>query len=594
MDTLAPVVVEADPPNRSLHFRAKRIEIRFDEFVQLTNTRQELVVSPPLEKQPEVRMKNKTMVVDLGSELHENTTYTLNFGQAIADLNQGNVLENYEYVFSTGDYIDSLSVGGALLHAFDLSAPEDPFMVMLYENLADSAPFREIPTFVGKSNKKGIYRINNLKADTFRMFALKDANNDFMYDIPEEEIGFLDTLLVLDPAMFEKLLSHRDSLSGGSGTDTLQKLEKPGATTEGAADVPLRDDTAHREVASDSAMLLSLNPYTVLADLRVFREDNKPQYLKDYDRPSYNKISLVFNRPLMGDIGVEPLSFSPAGSWYIREDHTVGDSVDYWLSDSLVYNRDTLLMVFSYEVTDSLMNLVDKLDTLRFIHSSARSSGSDRRKKVRGEQRDTVLLLTTNVNGGRKQDIYIPLTIESKSPVADVLEGDIELTYKEDTVYRPQEFEIVRDSFFLRKFRLRTRWKEDVTCRLLILPGAMTDIYGLVNDSVDVTFRTQSAENYGRIILNVTGVESPLVVQLLREKTETGREVLIKENGTYSFDYLKPDVYNMKVIFDRNGNGKWDTGNYLEKKQPERVIFYKGKVEIRANWEKEIIWNIEQ
>lgn len=592
MDTLAPVILEADPPNRSLHFEKNRIEIRFDEFVQLNNVRQELVVSPPLEEKPVVRIKKKTMIVDLKSALHENTTYTLNFGEAIADLNQGNVLENYEYVFSTGDYIDSLSVGGSLLYAFDLSVPEDPFMVMLYENLADSAPYREIPTYVGKSNKKGIYRINNLKSDTFRMFALKDANNNFMYDIPEEEIGFLDTLLVLDPAMFEQMLLHQDSLSGTAGKDTLQLQEDNKGAATGEVG-PQQGDTTRQKEVSDSALLLSLNPYTVLADLRVFREDNKPQYLKDYNRTSYNKISLIFNRPLLGDIEAEPLNFSPAGPWYIRENHYVGDSVDYWLSDSLVYHRDTLKVVFSYNVTDSVMKLVEKLDTLKFIRSGSGHSRNNK-KKDQGEQRDTVLSLTTGVSKGKKQDLYIPLTIEAKAPVAELIRDSIELTYKKDTVYLPQEFEIGRDSFYLRKFRLRTQWKEDVTCRLLILPGAFTDLYGLTNDSLDVTFRTQSSENYGTIILSVSGVENPLVVQLLKDKTETGRELFIEGNGSYRFSYLKPDVYDMKVIFDSNGNGKWDTGDYLGKRQPEKVVYYKGKVEIRANWEKEIIWNLEQ
>ncbi len=595
-DELPPVVLATRPPNRSLNFNRKRIEIEFDEFIQLKSINQELVVSPPLDKKPVVRMKNKTLVIDLNTELRDSTTYTFNFGQAIADLNEGNVLENFEYVFSTGDYLDSLSVGGSLLYAHNLKAPEEPFMLMLFENLNDSAPYLEIPTYVGKSNKEGIYRINNLKGDTFRMFALKDINNNFMYDIPEEEIGFLDSLLILEPSVFDSLLFISDTLSG-SFTDTLTDTLEAGNLLSDSllADTTqlLEGDTATAEMMSDSAWLMSLNPYTVLVDVLVFQEDNIPQYLTDYSRPQYNRISLVFNRPLTHEIKTEPHNFNPDGNWYIREDYFVGDSVDFWLSDSLVYKLDTLLIRLSYYVTDSILNYYERLDTLRFVQSSAPQSGS-RRKRDDKEKNDSVLVLRPGISKGEKQDFFRNLVITSPNPVKMLDTGRIELSYKEDTVFYPQKFEIGRDSFFLRKYILYTNWKEDYVYKIFIGPGAMTGIYGLTNDTIDINFRTESSENFGKIMLNLTNVSHPLIVQLLTDKGEPVRQLYTETDGVISFDYIDPSTYRLKIIYDQNSNGKWDTGKYLQKKQPEKVVYYKGSVEVRANWEKELIWILEE
>ena len=587
-DELPPVVVESRPPDRTLNFDKKRIEIEFDEFIQLKNITQELVVSPPLEEKPVVRMKNKTLIIDLNSELLDSTTYTFNFGQAIADLNEGNVLENFEYVFSTGDYLDSLSVGGTLLYAHNLKAPEEPFMVMLFENLNDSAPYLEIPTYVGKSNKEGIYRINNLKADTFRMFALKDMNNNFMYDIPEEEIGFLDSLLILDPSVFDSLLFTSDTL-----TDTIEAGIIPSDSLLADTLQLLEADTATAEILSDSAWLMSLNPYTVLVDVLVFQEDNKPQFLTDYSRPQYNKISLVFNRPLAHEIKTEPHNFDPAENWYIREDHFVGDSVDFWLSDSLVYKLDTLLIRLSYYITDSLLNYTEKMDTLRFVKTSAPPSGNRRRREDQKEN-DTVLVLSPGIRQGGKQDIFRDLVIVAENPVEKVDAGRIILSYQEDTLFHTQNFEFYKDSFFLRKYLLHTIWKEDYTYNLFIGPGAMTGIYGLTHDTIDINFRTESLENYGKIMLNLTNVSHPLLVQLLTEKGEPARQLSADTDGVVSFDYLTPNTYRIKIIYDRNKNGEWDTGTYLEKKQAEKVVYYQGSIEVRANWEKEIIWTLEE
>ena len=201
-----PVVVESEPPNYSTRFEAKKILITFDEFVVLDNVNQELIVSPPMEEKPEVKLRKKTMVVQFEEALKDSTTYTFNFGSAIKDLHEGNKLLNFEYVFSTGDVLDSLSVKGTLKYADDLSEPEEPISIMLYDDLRDSVPLIDIPLYVGRSDDSGVFSVNNLRPDTYKVFALKDGNNNFLFDLPSEEIAFLDTSLIVNAEFARQLL----------------------------------------------------------------------------------------------------------------------------------------------------------------------------------------------------------------------------------------------------------------------------------------------------------------------------------------------------------------------------------------------------
>ncbi len=200
-----PLVLESDPPNYSTRFEAKKIQITFDEFIVLDNVNQQLVVSPPMEEKPEVRLKGKSLFIEFTEELKDSTTYTLNFGSAIKDLHEGNKLLNFEYVFSTGNVLDSLSIRGTLKYAWDHTVPKDPITIMLYEELRDSVPLTEIPLYVGRSDDSGVFSINNLKADTFKIFALKDGNYNLLFDLPSEEIAFLDSALIVNADFFRSI-----------------------------------------------------------------------------------------------------------------------------------------------------------------------------------------------------------------------------------------------------------------------------------------------------------------------------------------------------------------------------------------------------
>ena len=219
IDEDPPVVIESEPLNYSTNFDAKKIRISFDEYIVLENVNQQLIVSPPMEEQPEVKLRKKTIIIEFEEELKTNTTYTFNFGDAIKDLHEGNKLQNFEYVFSTGEVLDSMSVRGTLKYAETLEVPEEPFSIMLYTDLRDSVPLLDIPLYVGRSNDSGVFSVNNLRPDRYKVFALKDGNNNFLFDLPSEEIAFLDSSLLVDASFIRELLG--DSIVPLGKPDTL-------------------------------------------------------------------------------------------------------------------------------------------------------------------------------------------------------------------------------------------------------------------------------------------------------------------------------------------------------------------------------------
>ena len=274
---IPPVVVESEPPNYSTQFEAKKILITFDEYIVLDNVNQELIVSPPMEEKPEVKLRKKTMIVQFEESLKENTTYTFNFGSAIKDLHEGNKLLNYEYVFSTGDVLDSLSVKGTLKYAEDLSKPEEPVSIMLYEDLRDSVPLIDIPLYIGRSDDSGVFSVNNLRPNVYKLFALKDGNNNFLFDLPTEEIAFLDTSLILNAEFTRSLLIASGRIDSTALFDTVTTVD----TLAGIVD--------STGVVTDSIKESGPDLNSIYIDLLLFMEETEIQYITDYSRETAAK-----------------------------------------------------------------------------------------------------------------------------------------------------------------------------------------------------------------------------------------------------------------------------------------------------------------
>jgi hypothetical protein len=571
-DETPPRVIRSIPDNYSIQFDEKRIEIEFDEYIQLKNINQELVVSPPQKEKPIVRLRNKTMIIDLKETLLDSTTYTLNFGQAIADNNESNLLENYQFVFSTGSFVDSLSISGLILNAFDMKPSEEPITIMLYDNFYDSIPYKDIPMYIGKSTKKGYFEINNLKADTFKVFALKDKNYNLIYDLADEEIAFLDTTLILSAELIRTLL---DSIKSDSliinETDSLI--------------APLQDT-----LIQDTLTFPKREKYSVSFELFVFKEDNKPQYLSGTNRKNQKRMEFYFNRPLIDSLHIEPLNFSCDSNWYISEENIAGDTLYYWIKDSIIFKQDTLRMHLRYLVTDSVLNYIPYDDTVNLVFTKEITKS---RKKQETELKKENLRLVTGIQQGAIQDLFKGISISPEYPVEKTDISKLSLFKIEDTLKYSQVFTLIQDSLYMRKYWINHNWEEIMNYRLFIEPGAFTDIYGLCNDTIDISFKTQSIEHYGKLILTLVNVDQIILVQLLNEKDQIIRTRNQYESNPVEFSWLEPGKYKLKIIFDTNSNGKWDTGKYLSRLQPEKVQLYSGEVNVRENWDLELTWDLK-
>ena len=583
-DETPPRVVRSTPDNYSTQFNDKRIEIEFDEFVQLKNINQELVVSPPQKEKPIVRLRNKTMIIDLKETLLDSTTYTFNFGQAIADNNESNLLENYQFVFSTGSFVDSLGVSGLILNAFDMKPSEEPITIMLYDDFYDSIPYKEIPIYIGKSTKKGYFEINNLKSDTFKVFALKDKNYNLIYDLADEDIAFLDTTLILSVELISSILDSLKISQDTMKSDSLIIAETDNLVT------PIQDSLLQDTLIQDTLTFPKREKYSISFELFLFHEDNKPQYLSGSNRKNQKRIEFYFNRPIMDSLHIEPLNFTCDSNWYILEQNKTGDTLYYWIKDSIIFKQDTLRMHLRYLVTDSVLNYVLYDDTVSLVFTKEIAKSKKRQETAKKEEN---LKLIAGIQQGAIQDLFKGISIISEYPIEVTDISKLRLFKIDDTLKYPQVFTLTHDSFNLRKYWINHDWEEIMNYRLFIEPGAFNDIYGLSNDTNDISFKTQSIDHYGRLILTLVNVDQNILIQLLNDKDNIIRIITQHESKPVEFPWLEPGKYKLKIIFDTNGNGMWDTGKYLSGLQPEEVQFYSGEVNIRENWDIELAWDLK-
>lgn len=590
-DETPPKVLESEPPNYSTRFTAKKIMITFDEFIVLENVNQELIVSPPMEEKPEVKLRKKTLVIQFEETLKDSTTYTFNFGNAIKDLHEGNTLVNFEYVFATGEVLDSMSVRGILRNAEDLTFPDEPVSIMLYRNLSDSVPMTQIPLYVGRTADSGVFSINNLSPDTYKVFALKDGNNNFLFDLPTEEIAFLDTVLTVDAEFARRLLLEAGMIDTAAGP-MMEAAEADSAVTVPVVESPTEPFAEGDSLLMEPDTLVDTGPdlNAIYVDLFLFVEESDIQYIVDHNRDDRRKLELVFARPLTDAFQYRFLTPGPEKRVDGIEDYSAQrDSLILWLVDSLDYKLDSLVMEANYMAKDSAGIDIVKTDTLEFVFREPRET---RRRGEEEEPREEKLGISTLRNNGTlelNQDLAITLDLPMES-IQDPLIGFFRL---EDSLEVSEPFETFVDSSSLYRAWIRCDWKSDTRYRLTLFPGAITAIYPVQHDTVDIEFGTRDEEYYGQILLNLEEVNGTVIVQLLNDD-KIIRQQTVHTTGQVGFPYLPPKDYRIKVIHDKNGNGKWDTGNYLEKRQPEPVEFLKGAVTVRSNWDHDVTMRLER
>ncbi len=607
-DTIPPELVSSEPPNYSTRFTGTAIRIEFDEFIQLRNINQQFIITPPQLERPEFRVRGRNLLIDLDTELIPNTTYTLNFGEAIVDLNEGNVLTNFEFVFSTGDIIDSLYYSGIVLNAFN-NEPEEGVVVMLYDNLHDSVPYRQMPLYARRTGKDGRFRLNNLRTDTFKVFALRDAGNNYLYDQPgEEAIAFLEDLLV--PGF------HPDAAGPDFLPDTLVSEEAMTITEEppvtGLAWQPAEPEmqqepdtiaAQQQEWAAIQAGLHDVDTIPVAGDyydpappfgfrtgdtLFLFKEEAGRQYIRRTERSRPGELLFVFNLPVAPGWLAEPLNFDPPENWMLTERNSRNDSIWLWITDAETRSTESLRFAVSYRAdgpSDSIRTVTDTIN-LNYVERT-----TTRRQAATAEEPVLEVTFGTAARGNMELNRNLRLSFPSPLNSFDYSLMDLAVIRDNDTVSR--SFKLTADSLQIRRYNLITEWLEAEEYRFTALPGAFEDIFGVLSDSLRLVFRTRAKDDYGSIVLNLSGVKGHLIVQLINDRGTVIREAYTGEDTTITFDFLQPGQFRLKAIFDDNENRKWDTGNYLKGIQPERVLFYHSVIVTRANWSIEENWEFE-
>ena len=586
-DVAPPVLISSKPLNYSTNFNSQKIEMEFDEFIALKNVNKELIISPPLPKKPDVRIKNKSIVIDLKNDLRANTTYTLNFGVAITDNNEGNPLTNFEFVFSTGDYLDSLSVNGTVLNAFNHLPSKESIIVGMYDQSEDSVPMKTIPVYVGKTDEEGNFQINNIKADTFKLFALKDLNSNLLFDLPSEEIAFIDTLITLTPEFLRTLpIIVNDSIKA----DTLDKVDLIANNKNlelkkiNSQDISHLADSPQDSLVTDTLKRKNVLP-SLFVDMFYFLPEGTKQYMTNKDRLSVESFQLSFSLPLNENPPINVLNYEEVEGWLLTEFNAQRDTFTYWITDTTLMKMDTLMLELTYPMTDSAGAIFSRLDTLKFI--SRKPIAKSGKGKTDAKTQPVKLIVNTLRNKGLL-DLNKDVFLNFNFPIEAIDTSRLHVYAKVDTIDVLQKFEIIPDSISTRKMILKSKWKEQNKYRIEVFPGAFMDIYNHTNDTLITSFSVQEKSSYGTLTTSLTGVKTPVIVQLMNEKEQVLRTGFAVTDGALIFGFLPPAKYKIKFVFDVNNNKKWDTGDYVKKVQPEKIMYYVGEINIRSNWELEV------
>ena len=564
-DTIPPRMVKEQPLNQSVNFHGKKIEITFNEYLQLDNIQQNLLVSPPQQVSPIVKAVGKKVTVEMQEDLIDSTTYTLDFGNAICDYTEKNPLRGYVFAFSTGDRIDSMEVYGRVANAEDLN-PVSGLMVGLQANLHDSA-FSTLPfTRVARSDSLGEFGIQNLRNGVYRLYALQDQSRDFLYQ-PGEGLAFSDSLVIPEyeteivfDTIWKNIADTIDSLSSVRQIDTILTIQ---------------------------------NTYVGPADLMLwfFKEDKQRHYFQRVYRDEPHIIKLQFSAPqdslpllralppsAMDSTRAESLWTDP-WAYTLLQANPTRDTLVYWLTDSIAIRQESIFLEMTYLKSDSLYNLVPQTDTVSAIYRAPRLT---QKAKEAQEKKARERKLDLKSNAKDKFEVYDTLCVVSAFPIDSIYTDSIRLYEKQDTLLIDKPFTLRQKDVM--SFQIIAPLQQGKQYELHLDSAAVRDIYGVVSDKKKFTLRLKTAEDYSTLLIRLPNYDPRIRLQLLSEKDQPVRELPAREEGT-KFEYLTPKTYYLRLYFDLNGDGRWTTGDWITKRQPEPVYYFPAKLTLRANWD---------
>lgn len=570
-DETPPKFLKGKPMPNELNASQKRITIEFDEYIKLDKPQEKIVISPPQVQQANVRANGKKVLIDLQDTLISNTTYTIDFGDAIQDNNEGNPLENFVYTFSTGERLDTMEVSGTVLNAMNLE-PVKGMMVGLHADLADSAFTSKPFDRVGRTDSRGRFTIKGVAPGEYHIFGLQENDQNYFYSQPTEMVAFDDSLVI--PTF----------------------------------DLRMRQDTTWIDsLVIDTIVERQYTHY--LPDkliLKAFVNNKKEQRLSRSERTTKKDFTLFFTAPADTFPTIRGINFDEKGAFVIERLTDRIDTLKYWIRDSLIFQLDTLQLEVTYLYTDSLKELVPRTDTLRLASKEKPKSDrelqkakeekekAEKRRRERGDTLDVepkIEFLSVDIYAPSSIDVYDYLTLTFPEPVAILDSAAFHLLHKVDTLWHNVPFELQPDSFNIRVFNIYADWKPGESYSLQVDSAAVFGIYGRYIDKQKKDFNVKTLDSYGQVFFNISGANEGDFVELLDTKDAAVRTENVV-NGRADFYYLTPGKYAARLVRDVNRNGKWDTGDYAQHLQPEEVFYYPQMIEFKANFDVLQDWDL--
>ena len=583
-DETPPRVVGASPAEKATGVKTRKLHIRFNEFIKIENATENVVVSPPQLESPDIKAGGKSIDIELKDSLKANTTYTVDFSDAITDNNEGNPLGNYTYSFSTGEHIDTMEVSGWVLAADNLE-PVKGILVGLYANLADSA-FRTQPMLrVAKTDGRGHFVIRGIAPGKYRVYALQDVDGDYHLTQKGEEMAF-----------------NREIIVPSSKPD-------------------VRQDTLWRDsLRIDSISRVSYTHF--LPDnimLRAFTHVQTDRFFTKAERTLPECFSLVFTAGSNELPQLRGLNFNNAERAFIVMPTAKKDTITYWIKDSALINQDTLRMQMQYWSTDTTGQLRMKQDTIEVLAKTpyakrlkekqkkaeewkkAQDKAQKKGEPFETEMRPEALKVEVKVNNSIAPDENV--RIELPTPLQSLDSTKVHLYSKRDTLWYEARYRLrVREGadslapvgtnlLHKRWLELQAEWKPGVEYSFELDSLALTDIYGTTSGKIKQGFKVREDKEFATLAVSLTALtDSNVVVQLLN-----GQDAVVKQTralaGTANFYYLQPATYYLRLFVDRNGNGRWDTGDFYRGEEPETVYYFPEEIECKANWDATRTWN---
>jgi len=576
-DDTPPYVVNSSPADKAAGVKSHKVTINFNEFVKLEDAQSKVIVSPPQLEMADIKASGRRIIIDLKDTLKENTTYTIDFSDAISDNTEGNPMGNYTFSFSTGPAIDTMEISGYALNAENLE-PVKGILVGLYpandSAWADSTFHTKPFVRVARTNGSGRFAIKGVAPGNYYCYALQDADGDFVYGQKSEMIGF----------------SH----------EVYIPTSKP----------DIRQDTVWADSLHISNILRTGYTHFLPDDVTLlcFTAPQTDRYLVKTERTEPEKLGFYFSYGSDSLPRIRGLNFE-ADSAFVLEASEKRDTLFYWLRDTALVNQDTLRYELTFLMTDSAGMLVEKTDTLEALAKVPYAKRlkqlekeledwqkEQEKKKKRNEHYDSIrppkkLDLKINPRGSLAPNQNI--LFEMPAPLAECDTAAIHLYSKIDSLWyeSPHRWE----QLSTRTYRLKGEWRPGVEYSLEIDSAAFRSIYGLVSHPIKQGIKVRTEDEFSTLMVSVSGAgadTAAVVVQLLDNGDKVVEEKAL-EDGTADFYYLKPGKYYLRAFFDLNGNGIWDTGDYDKGLHAEPVYYHNEAVECKAKWDVSRNWRLD-